>query len=145
MTRFLLATVLVVLLVPGCTTTKEQGASASQPKPSAAAGPASLPDTADYKVDPGALAANPTEAEIREEIIEHMIRPCHTAILRYGGLKENAILVALPAMQKVAEVQMGGLFDLLVKQLKEAGPETRAALHELNYDGCLIGAGVKDK
>ena len=143
MTRFLLATVLIVLLAPACTTTKEQGAPASQSKPSAA--PASLPDTADYKVDPGALAANPTEAEIRQEIIEHMIRPCHTAIMRYGGLKENVILAALPAMQKAAIAQMGGLYDLLVKQLKGGGPETRAAIHELNYESCLIGAGVKDK
>ena len=145
MTRFLLATVLIVLLAPACTTTKEHGAPASQPKPSAATAPASLPDTANYKVDPGVLAANPTEAEIRQEIIEHMIRPCHTAILRYGGLKENVILAALPAMQKAAIAQMGGLYDLLVKQLKGEGPETRAAMHELNYESCLIGAGVKDK
>ena len=146
MPRALLATAFIVLLAAACTTTKEQGgAAAVQPKPSATVATASVPDTADYKVDPDALAANPTEAELREEIIEHMIRPCHTTILRYAGLKENAILAALPAMQKVAEAQMGGLFDLLLKQLKGAGPETRAALHELNYDACLIGAGVKDK
>lgn len=142
MTRSLLVAAFVVLLVAGCTTTKEQGAPALQPKPSATVAAAFLPD---YKVDPGALAANPTEAEIRQEIIEHMLRPCHTAILRYGGVKENVIVASLPTMQKVAIAQMGGLFDLLAKQLKGGGPKTRAALHELNYDACLIGAGVKDK
>ena len=142
MTRSLLVTAFVVLLVAGCTTTKEQRASAIQPKPPAAVAAASLRD---YKVDPGALAANPTEAQIRQEIIEHMLRPCHTAILRYAEVKENVIVATLPTMQKVATTQMGGLFDLLVKQLKGGGPKTRAALLELNYDACLIGAGVKDK
>lgn len=145
MTRSLFAAAFIVLSVAACTTTTKQGASVVQPKPSATVATASLPDTAGYKVDPGALPANPTEAALKEEIVEHMLKPCHTTILRYAGLKENAILAALPAMQKVAEAQMGGLFDLLLKQLKEAGPETRAALHELNYEACLIGAGVKDK
>lgn len=145
MIRSLLSATVVLLLAAACTTTKEQSTSATRPQPSAAVMAAALPDTADYRVDSGVLAANPDRDEIREEISDYMIRPCSIAALRHRGIKENAILALLPAMQKAVEIQVGNLLDLLVNQVKGQGPETRAAVYELNYESCLVGADVKGK
>lgn len=102
--------------------------------------------TADsYVVDPSALAASPDEAQLREEIIEHFLRPCHTQILRSQGVKENMITVMLPRMQEATMEQVGGMMDLLMTQLKGSDPKTRAAMHEVNYEACLTAAGVKNK
>ena len=98
-----------------------------------------------YVVDPEALAANPDETQLREEIIEHFLRPCHTRILRSQGVKENVITAALPRMQQATMEQAGGMFDLLMTQLKGSDPKTRAAMHEVNYEACLTAAGVKHK
>ena len=99
----------------------------------------------EYAVDPSALAANPDEAQLREELIEHFLRPCHTRILRSQGVKENMITIMLPRMQQVTMEQAGGMFDLLMAQLKGSDPKTRAAMHEVNYESCLSAAGVKDR
>ena len=102
-------------------------------------------DTNQYVVDPTALAENPDETQLREEIMVYFLRACHAQILRSQGVKENMITVALPGMQKAATEQFGGLFDLMVTQLKGTDPETRAAAYEVNYESCLISAGVKKK
>ena len=98
-----------------------------------------------YVVDPSALAANPDEEQLREEIIEHFLRPCHIRILRSQGVKDNMITVMLPRMQQATMEQAGGMIDLLVTQLKGSDPKTRAAMHEVNYESCLTAAGVKNK
>ena len=104
-----------------------------------------IADSSEYKVDPNALTVNPDYAGLKSEIENFIVKPCYYEILRLTGVRKALRKIMVPKMMEAAEKEIGGIYDLMIDQLRNADRKTRAELYEANYEHCLTSSGAKSK
>lgn len=104
-----------------------------------------ISDAGEYRVDSDALAANPDYDGLKEEIVKFVVTRCYDEMMRIKGVREVVRNLVLPKMVAAAEKEMGGMYDLLIDELRGKDRITRAQVYELNYEHCLDASGVRGK